>query len=103
MNKQEIQNNIKNAVIDTDIQDIYIVGLELPIFADEPENVIISIKINDLDAWIIESGLLQNEVDYFNPVDGHFQRTEFTAIEDFDITDDVIKEYIRTNDKFSIL
>ena len=105
MNKQDIQNQIKNAVLDTDIQDIYIVGIEIPQFANEPTNVTVGIKQQDLDEWIEECGLLQQEVDGFDPFSdlGHTSYVVNLSIEDILIDEDLIREYIRTNDKFSIL
>jgi hypothetical protein len=105
MNKQDIQNQIKNAVLDTDIQDIYIVGIQIPQFANEPTNVMVGIKQQDLDEWIEECGLLQQEVDGFDPFSdlGHTSYVVNLSIEDILIDEDLIREYIRTNDKFSIL
>jgi len=105
MNKQDIQNQIENAVLDTDVQDIYVVGIELPQFADEPKNLQVGIKQIDIEEWITECGLLQQEVDSFNPFSehGHTSFVQNVAIEDFLIDDELIREYIRTNDKFTIL
>ena len=104
MTKQDIQKQIVDAVLDTEIYDQLIVAeVTFKPFEEEPTTIQVGIELTEIEEWIELSGLLINERDQFNPERGHYQITEFTPIEDFDITDEVIREYIRTNDTFTII
>lgn len=104
MNKQEIQNNIVDAVLDTEIYDqVIVANITFNQFADEPTTVQVEINISDIEEWIEQSGLLIQDQDIYNSDYGHTTIETIVDIEDFDIDNDVIREFIRTNDKFSIL
>lgn len=104
MTKQEIQNKIKDAVLSAEIYESnFIAEIEFKNFADEPTIIQVEIAIEDIEQWIDISGMLTNTIDQFNPEKGHYQILDFTPIKEFDITDEIIKEYIRTNNEFIIL
>jgi len=104
MTKQDIQKQIIDAVLDTEIYDQLIVAdVTFKPFAEEPTMLQVGIELIEIKEWIELSGLLLNDVDRYNSDFGHYTTQEFTPIEDFEITDEVIREYIRTNDTFTII
>ena len=104
MTKQDIQKQIIDAVLDAEIYDQLIVAdVTFKPFADEHITVQVGIELTEIEEWIELSGLLLNEVDRYNSDFGHYTVQEITPIEDFDIDNEVIREYIRTNDTFTII